>query len=176
MEPPPNDAAVPLPPLDPHQPLRNISNARNYVQRLRASKFILSPQVSTELSSNANDEEIERAKIYKASLVQQQIPQDVAPAWAVALQESFRELRNVCTVTAYKYEIIPLPNGDNPTHAPHNLPPLRSLQAIEDLVPQDLDAYLMAYEIPAQDNTTLEARRARLAMAIGSSTGLDADV
>jgi len=45
------------------------------------------------------------------------------------------------------YEVIPFINGNDPTQPPHNLPPLGSVNAIENLNGHDLAAYLTGYGI-----------------------------
>ncbi|KAF7424962.1 hypothetical protein PC9H_010273 [Pleurotus ostreatus] len=43
------------------------------------------------------------------------------------------------------FEIVPFPNFEDPTTAPHNLPPLHSPQAIDELGPHHLRAYVRGY-------------------------------
>ncbi|KAF8241061.1 hypothetical protein L208DRAFT_1352094 [Tricholoma matsutake] len=53
------------------------------------------------------------------------------------------------------YEVIPFTNGNDPTQPPYNLPPLGSINAIENLNGHDLAAYLTGYGIvplPAGEN------------------------
>lgn len=43
------------------------------------------------------------------------------------------------------YEVVPFPNGDDPTQPPHNLPHLVSVEVIEQLSECQLISYLTGY-------------------------------
>ncbi|KAM6497453.1 hypothetical protein JOM56_007926 [Amanita muscaria] len=43
------------------------------------------------------------------------------------------------------YEVVPFPNGQDPTAPPYNLPPLTSVEAIQGLTDRQLDLYLRNY-------------------------------
>jgi hypothetical protein len=47
------------------------------------------------------------------------------------------------------FEVVPFANGNDPTQPPHNLPPLLSVNAIENLNGHDLVEYLNGYGVVA---------------------------
>ncbi|KAF9449558.1 hypothetical protein P691DRAFT_812221 [Macrolepiota fuliginosa MF-IS2] len=63
------------------------------------------------------------------------------------------------------FEVVLFPNGEDPTLAPHDLPPLTSKEAIRNLTEMQKRAYYQGYYPGGYDQN--EERTARICEAIG---------
>ncbi|KAJ7056970.1 hypothetical protein C8F01DRAFT_1086646 [Mycena amicta] len=56
------------------------------------------------------------------------------------------------------YFIVPFPNGDDPTIAPHHLPPLHSVSDIDALSGPNRTKYLQGYSLPVVGSPAIRCR------------------
>ncbi|KAM6497600.1 hypothetical protein JOM56_005548 [Amanita muscaria] len=200
--PPPNPPAVALPaqPNDPNVPMPaapnfpptvdNIIAAMRYREDVHMS-FAHQPDEACTLDDLSNSGIYEHSILAQAAAVAG--PQAAAPPWfqgAVQqlrndIQNDIQQLRNDVQQlrndvmnqgrgdgNIVRFEIIPFANGNDPTLQPHNLPPLYSVDTIQQLDGATLSAYLTGYGIdplPAAGNpdATNRLRKETLKRLVG---------
>jgi len=165
---PSNDPNVPMPAAPVFPPtVNNVLEALAYRRNVEVSMDEQDDDIRCTLNDHYN------SVLYEHGVVSQAVaaaaPQAVAPAWFQAAIQQLRidirnDIRNDIRADilpdlkqlinrqrgegdVVPFEIVPFNNGTDPTQPPNNLPPLHSVNAIQNLNGHDLVSYLHGYNV-----------------------------